>query len=328
MLGLWTSDLARIARSLLPAAAIAFAGALLPTGAQAQFFGGWDNGWGGWGGVGPGQVFESISQRGFRVIGPLRRNGSVFVADVIDRRGRRERLIIAAADGEILQRFILDGPRYPGPMPRNAYAQPQQGYDEPTERADRGDLVPPAPIPNVGNSSYGGRDQTAVEPVRPPQAPRVARPPRPRVVERTPEDANSSRREVIPHRNLLRPKTKEPLRIRSESATAKKSSEPPVTSASRPADTPQKPSVPAPAAPPPTTTTKLTDPLAIPGAEPRAERGPAEATKASAAVGTSSAPRVVPGNVTGAPAPAVAAPASPPPAAPAAKPDVPVAPLD
>lgn len=334
MRALSRSHLGRVARRILPATAMALAlgGALTPNSAQAQFFGGWDGGWGGgWGSMGPGQIYESIAQRGFRVYGPLRRNGSVYIADVIDRRGRHERLILAAADGEILQRFILDDPRLPSSPPRNAYALPQDDGEQPVERADRGDLVPPASIPD-GGASYGNRDNTAVEPVRPPQARRI-RPVRPRVVDRTPEQPSATRREAIPSRNVLRPKRKEPLRIHSESATAKRPSEPPVKSASRPTDTPEKPSVPAPT-PAPTTTTKLTDPLAIPGGEPKTERHPAEAPKASAAAaGTQSAPRIVPGNVTGAPAPVQSAPpasASPPPAvaAPPAKSDVPVAPLD
>ena len=62
------------------------------------------------------RVRRSITDRGFRVLAPLRRNGSVFVADVVDQRGRRERLIVAAADAQILQRFLVDdGSR---PLPR------------------------------------------------------------------------------------------------------------------------------------------------------------------------------------------------------------------
>ena len=77
-----------------------------PSPARAQFFGGWggwDNG-GTWDGLAPGQVRRSIAGQGFRVLGPLRRNGNVYVADVADGRGRHERLIVAAADAQILQR--------------------------------------------------------------------------------------------------------------------------------------------------------------------------------------------------------------------------------
>ena len=81
--------------------------------------GGWGNGWGG---MGPGEISQSIAQRGFRIIAPLRRNGNVFVADVVDRRGRRERLIVASGDAEILQRSFLDDPGLPGFVPRRAMA--------------------------------------------------------------------------------------------------------------------------------------------------------------------------------------------------------------
>ena len=310
----------RTAKRLLPAAAIGMglAMASMPNVAHAQFFDGWGSGGGGWGGwgdtMGPSQIYNSITDRGFRVIGPMRRNGSVFVADVVDRRGRRERLIVAAADGEILQRFLLQDPGF-GTSPRNDLAQPRQEFGQPVERADRGDLVPPASIPNVGDG------ETAVEPQRQRALPRPIKPQRPRVVDRTPDE--TQHRDVVP--SHAGPRVK--LRVPAD-ATAKHPSEPATSTASRPADTPEKPSVPAPTpAAPTTTTTKLSDPLAIPGGEPKAAKPPAEAPKASAAAGTPSNPRVIPGTVTGAPAPATPPPA-PAPAAPAKSSDVPVAPLD
>ncbi len=129
----------RVKRPLRAAAVLALGlgAAVLPGAAQAQFFGGWggwDNG-GTWDGLPPQQVRRSIVERGFRVLAPLRRNGSVFVADVIDGRGRRERLIVAAADAQILQRFLIDDGRG---------GDPGRGFDE-----DRS-LVPPADIPEAG----------------------------------------------------------------------------------------------------------------------------------------------------------------------------------
>ncbi len=106
--------------------------AALPQAAAAQVFGGW-GGWGNGGfwenggngdGLQPRQIRRSIADQGFRVLSPLRRNGSVFVADVLDRRGRHERLIVAAADAQILQRFYLDDSRSPGAAPREAEQQP------------------------------------------------------------------------------------------------------------------------------------------------------------------------------------------------------------
>ena len=105
--------------------------------ARAQFFGwsGWDNG-GAFGGMPGPQVRRSITEQGFRVLGPLRRNGTVFVADVIDPRGRHERLIVASSDAQILQRFYVDDGRGAGP---GTFAR---GDDE-------GGLVPPADIPGA-----------------------------------------------------------------------------------------------------------------------------------------------------------------------------------
>ena len=188
MRDLWGWKPARGKASRLAAAALALglAGSALPAPANAQFFGGWD-GWGGssggWGGVGPGEVYQAIAERGFRVIAPLRRNGSVFVDDVLDRRGRRERLVVAAADAQILRRFYLDDPRLPGFVPRG-----QAGAgDTEGERADRGDEpVPPGVIPGIGRG-----DDDAVPAMRPPRA-KPVRPARPRTVERTPADARPS----------------------------------------------------------------------------------------------------------------------------------------
>lgn len=370
MRSLWRSKFGRAARGILPAAVIGLGlgGALLPHAARAQMFWGWGNGgdnwdngggWGnpggGWGGMRPGAISQSIAQRGFRVIAPLRRNGAVFVADVVDRRGRRERLIVAAADAQILQRFFLDDPRLPGYVPRRAMAQPQEDFGQPVERADRGEPVPPGSIPNVGNQNYGNPyygnqalgtqdDGTAIEPVRPRPSPKVVKP-RPKVVDRTPEVLHAPNDTVpsSPTRSTSKiVKPSDPLRLPGSEAIHP--AEPATTTASRPIDSPAQPSVPAPtnaapasavpAAAQPTpstpTTAKMSDPLAIPGGDAKPPRHPLDLPRSSAAANTS-APRVVPGTVTGAPAsppPLAAAPVAPATQAPAKTGDVPVAPLD
>ena len=291
--------------------ALGLAAAVLPGAAQAQFFGGW-GGWdegGTWDGLAPQQVRRAITERGFRVLAPLRRNGNVFVADVVDQRGRRERLIVAAADAQILQRFLVDDGR----------GGPARGDDE------RG-LVPPADIPDAGRrvarpvdrdvppQRFGdlgaGGDDPAIAPNAP--ARRSAPPirtvrPHPRTVDRTPEGATAAREPGPVESSPLAPPAPRPV-----------ASPPPVSPAPAPvarapaAPVASQPAVAARTEPPaapaaPAATRRLTDPLAIP-----------------AGTDAGGKPiRSVASGITG--SPAVATPA----AKPAAKPgDVPVAPLD
>ena len=125
----------RVLRAL--AVTLCFGAAAVSSPAHAQFFGwnGWDNG--GDNGLPGPQVRRSITQQGFRVLGPLRRNGDVFVADVIDRSGRHERLIVGSGDAQILQRFYVDDGRGPGRFVRG------------DETDGSGGLVPPADIPGL-----------------------------------------------------------------------------------------------------------------------------------------------------------------------------------
>jgi hypothetical protein len=320
----------------------------LPVRSEAQFMGwDWNGGGGGWGGGAPGarDIAETIAERGFRLIAPVQRNGGVFVADVVDRRGRRERLILGP-EGHIRQRFLLDDPRLPGYVPR--YAEGSDGADDPRPalRADREMRpVPPGLIPGVGVAPAEGGDlqDGDLEPALRP-APRVMRPPRPRIVERTPDGGPAERDApppAVPGEPLpIAPRAKlvEPPRIVEPAKTA-----------SRPADAPPRPA-PAPVTPAPVpvpadrgTSAKLSDPLRIPGApEPAPQvqtpqvqtpQVPAATPRKAAqtAIGAvplpatptrsvTAAPQVVSGRMTGTP------PAKP---VPSVKPgDVPVAPLD
>ena len=324
----------RAARRVMPAIVVGLG--LAAAGAQpaaAQFFGwgdGWAGGWGGghWGGLRPSDIGRAIADQGFRVISPLRRNGSVFVADVVDRRGRRERLIVAAADAQILQRFYLDDPRLPGFVPRNRVAR---GSDE-SNWDNRSDVVPPASIPRSGRrqslGATGDPDQgldgsgrqgdgigqdDGAEPqrIRPPQRTPKSRP---RVVDRTP-DATSAVPRDVPAALPARPQPKPSEATREPGG--------PASVNERPADTApkvaNKPPEPAAAAPSPAVGTpiatapapRMRDPLAIPGGEPKVA-----ATKPAA-------PR--PGSAAVEPTPRSAPVAK---AAPAKTGDVPVAPLD
>ena len=98
---------------------------LLPAPAAAQFFG--------WMGYRPfeygfqddaplsGGAIRGILQRqGYRLTGPLQRNGDVILADVSDGRGRQLRLIVDMYEGRVLQRFLSAEPR----PPRSARSQP------------------------------------------------------------------------------------------------------------------------------------------------------------------------------------------------------------
>lgn len=309
--------------------AVGLAAAVLPGAAQAQFFGGW-GGWddgGTWDGLAPQQVRRAIADRGFRVLAPLRRNGNVFVADVVDPRGRRERLIVAAADAQILQRFLVDDGRGTG---RGA----ARGPDD-----ERG-LVPPADIPDAGRRFARPTDRDAVpqrfgdlgtggddgDPGLAPNAPLRRVVPAIRTVKphaRTPDGATATREpgpvESTPlapaaPRAVVSTPPASPAPAPVAKAPAPPAATPPVV-ASRP-----EPAA-APAAPPPaaaapaTASRRLTDPLAIP-------------------TGTDAGGkpvRSVASGITGSPAPAAQPSAAQPSAAKpsAAKPgDVPVAPLD
>ena len=300
--------------------AIGLGAAALPGVAHAQFFGGWggwDNGGGGWdGGLAPQEARRAIAGRGFRVLAPLRRNGNVYVADVIGPRGQHERLIVAVADAQILQRFLVDDGRdAPGAFPRRA----DDGVGD-----ERGP-VPPADIPNIGrrfarpvdrdppSQRFGDVEPNdpAVVPLSPDAPVRREQPairtvkPRPRVVERTPEIPSPGREPGPVEATPLAPAAPRPpvapvpapiAKAPAAAAPAAVASRPEPAPATVPASVPAQPAAAAPR--------RMTDPLAITGG------------------GEVKPVRNVATGITGTPAPAPAP-------APAAKPaDVPAAPLD
>lgn len=102
------------------AALVVGCGLLAPHPAQAQFF--WEQP-----GLSSDDAARVAIRHGFRVLSRPMRNDDVYVAQVINRRGDREQVVIAADSGRILQRYSLDEDR------------PERVYRDPT--------IPPGPVP-------------------------------------------------------------------------------------------------------------------------------------------------------------------------------------
>ena len=266
--------------TILASALLLGLGALTPARAQFNFFGARE--------VSAEDVSETIADHGFRLVGPLYRNGRVYLADVIDRRQRRERLVISAENGQIVQRFMVDvGPeRRPPAYVSRAAPQDDSFFSHLTRGWD--DAPPPRPPLGLDAPE---RLPSAIAPAQP----RLR--PQPRIVTRTdPGPAPVTSSPLPPPSSVVPgPTPQTPAASKPETVAVP-------TTASTTASTPPASNVRG--------TSVSTDPLRIPGAR-KAEE--AKATPA-AAVATK-APDPTP------------APAKPKPAAPATA-DVPVAPLD
>ena len=143
--------------------------------AQAQFFAGWgsqrfqieD-------GLSPGEIRASLADQGYRLLGPLRRNGRVLLADVTDRRGRSLRLIVDPFEGEILQRFLKAEPGPARNVPGVAAVDPDD-VDPPDARAAK--PRPPVlgkPAPKVAVRSLPEKPRMVMPRQTPPAATRPA----------------------------------------------------------------------------------------------------------------------------------------------------------
>ncbi len=122
------------------------------------------------GAASPNEIAERLRAEGFVLVGPLHRNDTVYLADVNAGPAGRERLVIDAWSGEILQRFV----------PRNPNSRPGAAGGYVIERGEF-DIPPPlAPPPardffvgpgGSGNLAYGGpgnaRIPEAVGPINP-----------------------------------------------------------------------------------------------------------------------------------------------------------------
>ena len=246
-----TGTTRRAARTFTLAATLAAGGlALTSGGARAQFFF-WDQ---------PRYSADDAArialQHGFRPLAQPARNDRVYLADVSDQRGRRERLIISADSGEILQRFYLDdGRRY------RRFADPS---------IPRGP-VPPGRIPDDESRSQVTRlapddgaldqpDDMAPED-RPPPRQRPARIKRNRAVDQAPDTIHQTPVESAP----LAPATPAPAALQPMAPAA-----PAPAQAALPPAAPAAQPQPAILAPAPVVADKPSrpishDPLAIPG---------------------------------------------------------------
>ena len=162
--------LARLALAALPTLAAA-------AGANAQWFppmGASPHEYVQWfpplGAASPNEIAERLRAEGFVLVGPLHRNDTVYLVDVNAGSVGRERLVIDAWSGEILQRFV---PRSPSSRPGAAagYVIERGEFDIPPPLAP-----PPAreffgPDTSSGKVAYGGpanaRIPEAVGPVSP-----------------------------------------------------------------------------------------------------------------------------------------------------------------
>ena len=181
------SGLGNLVHSIAKVAAVAaLAGGICSFGfaapARAQLFG--------WYGYQPfeyredlsaGEVRGVLQRQGYRLTGPLMRNGRVLLADVVDPRGRSLRLIVDPGEGRILQRFVNADPRTQ-PRDRNDdrersaptrpdYSEQPQQRGEPAARPRR--TTPKARVVTRKPAAKSNAAQAPQEPVEsrsPPQA--------------------------------------------------------------------------------------------------------------------------------------------------------------
>ncbi len=106
-------------------------------------------------GLDPSDVQSMLEDRGLNLTGPLRRNGGVYIADVEGPRGVRQRLIVDAESGRVVQRFRLSGPRlyseYGAPRPPGEMGEAEQNPYA---------FSPPAVV-TYGQSVARGEDATS-----------------------------------------------------------------------------------------------------------------------------------------------------------------------
>jgi hypothetical protein len=109
-------------------------------------------------GLDAGDVQNMLEDRGLALVAPLRRNGSVYIADVEGPRGGRLRLIVDAESGRIVQRFRVASPRYYGD-----YSGPRPPADVGESQSNSVASAPGAPpaVITFGQSFARGDDATS-----------------------------------------------------------------------------------------------------------------------------------------------------------------------
>ena len=65
------------------------------------------------------EIYRRLNGRGYQLNGNMQRNGGVYLADVVDSRGRQQRLVIDAYRGRILQSYVTAPPRPTASIPGN-----------------------------------------------------------------------------------------------------------------------------------------------------------------------------------------------------------------
>ena len=216
----------------------------------------------------PREIVQRLRAEGYVLVGPLRRRDTVYLADVVGGPVGRERLVIDAWSGEILQRFVA----------RSRGFVPEGGeFSEPPP------LGPPPPRDfREGNYGYGAGAQGGLEAPPPVFRRRRGRPGRGRGPLRRPARARSraGRRRPRPPPNPPRCKTPEPA-VPLRPLCRLRRPPPPRTAASPP-NAPANPSVSEPAraepSPPKAAAAPATESQSKPAAAPAS---PAEAKQAS-----------------------------------------------
>ena len=112
-------------------------------------------------------VRAMLTEDGYRVQGRIQRKGPVYLADVIDLRGRSARLIIDADSGDILERFYgLNAPRPPrdiaGVAPRDDEFAPRLAPEPLPPLLPQADKKPAPSKPAVASRETG-------KPIAPPK---------------------------------------------------------------------------------------------------------------------------------------------------------------
>lgn len=232
-------------------AALCCAATVSPATAQFSWFGRGDSS--------VQDAYDTISSHGFRLTGPLLQNGDVYIADVVDRKQRRQRLIISRESGQIVQRYLVDvgrsGPYAALPGTEPAPQRRSRSGSDFFSRMVRGFDDDPAPRPPA---DVGLPDRPeAVEPRIQPRAPQRTAKPRPSDI----EPGLAARREETPVTSRpLDPGPAVPAPASTPATGGATSPAPPASPVANvpPAAAPQ-------AAPPARATVVTTDPLRIPG---------------------------------------------------------------
>jgi hypothetical protein len=158
--------------------------ALGATSSQAQFFH-WDST------LSASQIERMVQASGYRLTGPVTRNGGVYLANVLGSQDDPERLVLDATDGRLLQRFSArrawrqtgEWPGRPRQQPvlssgwldrQEVYPQARPLTASSNDWLDNEDGSPP-PRPPAGIYGDTGQSPVRVAPLPAPHIPQVAR---------------------------------------------------------------------------------------------------------------------------------------------------------